>query len=362
MIKELLLEQPAFTRRITSLEVIQGAVIPALTRVEMMSADDYEIFVLEWAHGYLAKKYIKTRSFAGAGDKGRDVVGYYNDGNIDIYQCKHYDEKLAPKTLLTELGKLCYYTFNSHFPIPKNYYIVAPKGCGPTLLDDLANPSNFNQKLLENWGSYCEKKITKKQDIPLNDKFRAYITNFDFSIVKDLASHEIIEQHRQTPYHTLRFGGGLKKYRDIIPLPEADVQPREQNYTQLLFDIYQQELNLKINSIDDLRDKGKYFIHFNTQRNSFYSAESLEKFSRDNFPDSTPLPFSDLLDDAFNIIDTTLELHAKSSGYIRILNASQELKRQNFVSSPLSLEIKPLDKDSLCNHLANEGRVKWVTE
>jgi hypothetical protein len=35
-----------------------------------MSSDDYEIFVLEWVFGFLDKKYAKTRSFAGAGDKG----------------------------------------------------------------------------------------------------------------------------------------------------------------------------------------------------------------------------------------------------------------------------------------------------
>ncbi|MBE5322169.1 hypothetical protein IM793_23655 [Pedobacter sp. MR2016-19] len=360
MLTELPLTQPALVRRISALEALQGAIVPALSRVELMSSDDYEVFVLEWVFGFLDKKYAKTRSFAGAGDKGRDVVGYYDDGSIDIYQCKHYDNKVSPTTLYPELGKLCYYTFKKQYPIPKQYFIVAPKGCGPAILDFIDNPETINQKLIENWEDYCLKKITKTEDVILTDEFRKYIEDFDFSIIRDLAPHEIIDQHKATAYHTLRFGGGIKKYRDVIPAPDLTIQPREQNYTELLFKVYEQELNLKIACVDDLKDKGKYFTHFNTQRNSFYSAESLEKFSRENFPESTPPPFEDLLDDAFSVLTTTLELHLSDTGYTRILIASQEIKRQSFTSNPLSIEVKPLDKDGLCNHLANENRINWI--
>lgn len=325
-----------------------------------MSSDDYETFILEWIFGYLDKKYTKTRSFAGAGDKGRDVVGYYSDGKIDIYQCKHYDEKIAPTTLYPELGKLCYYTLEKHYPIPQSYYIAAPKGCGSSVLDLIDNPKTINQKLIDNWENYCSKKITRTADIILVDRLLKHVEDFDFSIVKDLAPHEIIEQHKATEYHILRFGGGIKKYRELIPVPESTIQPREQNYTELLFKVYEQELNLTIATVEDLRPQGKYFTHFNTQRNSFYSAESLEKFSRENFPEATPAPFTELLDDAFTVLDTTLELHSSESGYKRTLLASQEIKRQNFASNPLSMEMKPLDKDGLCNHLANDNRIKWI--
>jgi len=360
MLTELTLTQPALERRISAIEALQGAIVPALSRVELMSPDDYEVFVLEWVFGFLAKRYAKTRSFAGAGDKGRDIVGYYDDGNIDIYQCKHYDSKVAPTTLYSELGKLCYYTFKKQYQVPKEYFIVAPKGCGPGILDFIDNPEIINKKLLENWEAYCLKKITKTGDVVLTTDFRRYIEEFDFSIVKDLAPHEIIDQHRATAYHSLRFGGPIKKYRDIIPTPHNNIQLREQNYTKLLFKIYEQELSLKIACVEDLKDKGKYFTHFNTQRNSFYSAESLEKFSRENFPESIPSPFEDLLGDAFSILNTTLELHLTDTGYKRILIASQEIKRQSFTSNPLSIEMKPLDKDGLCNHLANNNLIEWI--
>ena len=354
------LTQPALIRRISALETLQGPVVTPLHRVELMSSEEYEIFILEWIFGYLNKTYIKTRSFAGAGDKGRDVIGYYDNGEIDIYQCKHYDTKIAPTTLYPELGKLCYYTLENHYQIPHRYYIVAPKGCGSTVLDMIDNPSSINQKLIDNWEGYCSKKITKTADILLDDKLRKHITEFDFSIIKDIAPHEIIDQHKVTEYHILRFGGGIKKYRDLIPAPELIIQPREQNYTRHLFKVYGQELNTTIDKVEDLKEEKKYFTHFNTQRNSFYSAESLEKFSRENFPEAVPPPFDELLDDAFSVLETTLELHSSESGFKRTLIASQEIKRQSFASNPLSPEMRPLDKDGLCNHLANDNRIKWI--
>lgn len=362
MLKELTVEKPALIRRISALEALQGPVVSPLNRVELMSADEYEGFILEWIYGYLGDKYVKTRSFAGAGDKGRDVVGYYDDQKIDIYQCKHYDSKIAPTTLYSELAKLCYYTLEKQYAIPENYYIVAPKGCGSTVLDMIDNPETINQKLIDNWESYCSKKITGTAEIVLDERMLNYVKSFNFAIVKDIAPHELIDQHKMTEYYVLRFGGGIKKYRELIPAPDNTIQPREQNYTKLLFEVYEQELSVKIGSVEDLKNQDKYFSHFNSQRNSFYSAESLEKFSRDNFPESAPAPFEELLDDAFSVADTTLELNVAESGYRRILLVSQEIKRQTFASNPLSLEIKPLDKDGLCNHLANENRINWIVK
>lgn len=362
MPKELPIEKPALIRRISALEALQGPIISPRNRIELMSADEYEGFTLEWIYGYLGKRYAKTRSFAGAGDKGRDVVGYYPDGKIDIYQCKHYDTKIAPTTIYPELAKLCYYTLEKQYRVPENYYIVAPKGCGSNVLDMIDNPQTINQKLIDNWEAYCSKKITSTSDIELSGGLLDYVKKFDFSIVKDIAPHELIDQHKTTEYYVLRFGGGIKKYRELIPVPDETIQPREQNYTKLLFEVYEQELKIKVNSANDLKNQSNYYAHFNSQRNSFYSAESLEKFSRDNFPESDPTPFDELLDDACSVVGTTLELNLGESGYKRILLASQEIKRENFASNPLSMEIKPLDKDGLCNHLANDNRINWIVK
>jgi len=76
MLTELALPRPEHRRRISTLEVLQGGFILPIDRVNLMSSAEYEVFIREWADEYLSKKYVRVRSFAGAGDKGRDVVGY----------------------------------------------------------------------------------------------------------------------------------------------------------------------------------------------------------------------------------------------------------------------------------------------
>ena len=294
MPEELTLPTPEFKRRITIMEILQGQVIPAIDRVLLMEEDAYEDFILEWADGHLKAKYQRLRSFAGAGDKGRDIVGYYPDGSIDIYQCKHYSNKIAPSNIFVEFGKLCYYTFTKQYPIPKNYYIVAPKGCGPSLSDLIATPQNINAQLIAAWDTYCKNGITSTKEVELTGDFKAYVEKFDFSIVNDIDPTELVEQHKLTAYHILRFGGGIKKFREVIPIAETDIQPREQIYTTSLFAVYTQDIGTNITNISELQSNSPtHFEHFKMQRNSFYSAESLEKFSRDNFPDADPLPFNE---------------------------------------------------------------------
>lgn len=266
MQREIPLKEPITRRRITALEIMQGVVIPPIKRVELMSEDDYEEFTLEWVYGFLASKYNKVRSFAGAGDKGRDIVGYYDDLAIDIFQCKHYDIKIAPNTLYVELGKLCHYTFTNAYPIPKSYNIVAPKGCGPSVLDWIANPKTINKDLIQNWDKYCKGEITKTQKIELIDNFKTYVEDFDFSILRDIAPHELIEQHSQTNYHIVRFGGGIKKYRDFIPLAEPEIQVHELRYTAMLFEVYGEKLTANIADEEVLKATDeRLYKHFATQ-------------------------------------------------------------------------------------------------
>lgn len=70
--------------------------IPPIDKVRVMDEDSFEQFTLEWLYGCKKDKYSSIKRIGGAGDKGRDVVAYYNDGSVDYYQCKHYNTALAP--------------------------------------------------------------------------------------------------------------------------------------------------------------------------------------------------------------------------------------------------------------------------
>lgn len=227
------------------------------------------------------------------------------------------------------------------------------------MLDLIANPQNISAQLITAWDTYCKNGITSTKEIALAGDFKEYVEKFDFSIVKDIDPTELVEQHRSTQYHILRFGGGIKKFREVIPVPETNIQPREQTYTTSLFAVYAQDSGYNITNISELQSYSPtHFEHFKMQRNSFYSAESLEKFSRDNFPEADPLPFQELKEDAHHVLYPTLKLNESESGFRRVLLASQTINGQTFASNPLSQEIKPLDKDGLCNHLVNDERIK----
>lgn len=70
--------------------------IAPIDKVHIMDEDSFEQFTLEWLYGCKKSKYSSISRIGGAGDKGRDVVAYHNDGAVDYYQCKHYNAALMP--------------------------------------------------------------------------------------------------------------------------------------------------------------------------------------------------------------------------------------------------------------------------
>ncbi|HYH15815.1 MAG TPA: ABC-three component system protein, partial [Flavisolibacter sp.] len=268
---------------------------------------------------------------------------------------------ITPTDIYLEFGKLCYYTFKKDYEIPQAYYIVAPKGVGPSLQDLIDVPTDINTKLIAKWDDYCKDHITKKVEVALTDELRDYIEKFNFSIVKAKQPHELIGEHGTTTYHASRFGGGLLKYRQTIPKAVEEIDKRELEYTEQLLEVYSQELSKPIATKDELeKEDADFFEHFNHQRDCFYSAESLEKFSRENFPDANPLPFDEVKEDTYGIVENALFLNRKEGGLKRLTYSIQEVLRSSFNSSPLKDEIKEIDKKGICHYLANEKRVKWV--
>lgn len=347
--------------RLSSAEILLGTPVPAITRLQTISEDDFEVVCLEWATGYLKTKYDKIRQFGGAGDKGRDMVGYYADGGIDIYQCKHYSSALSPSMIYSEFGKLCFYTFKRVFPIPKSYFIVTPINIGPKLQGLLENPNLINKELIDNWEKHCQKEITKTEEVLLTGDFLTYIENFDFSIVKDKSPMELIEEHGNTSFHAARFGGGLKKYRSVIPIAEKDIQNRELTYVSQLYKVYSEFHSKSIGNQEELKNASiTHSSHFEEQRNGFYAAESLEVFSRENFPDANPLPFEEIKQDSLVVATNTLLLNENEKGLKKLLSVIQELHRQGFTNNALSIEIKPIDKIGICHHLVNDTLIQWI--
>lgn len=169
--------------------------IAPIEKVHIMDEDSFEQFTLEWLYGCKKENYSSIMRIGGAGDKGRDIIAYRKDNGIDYFQCKHYSSPLTPSNYYLELGKLCYYTYTRDIPIPKSYYIVASNDVGPSLQDFLSNPNQLRSALLKNWETHCKSKITKASNINLDTKLLAYITSFDFSIIKTYPIAQIVDEH-----------------------------------------------------------------------------------------------------------------------------------------------------------------------
>ena len=337
--------------------IIFGVPIPPLVRLRTFSSSEFEEMVMEWAYDYLKGKYSQIKGLGGSGDKGRDVIGYYDNSEIDIYQCKQYDSPLAPSNYWVEFGKLCYYTYNGDYKIPINYYIVASSGIGQTLSDLIDNPQSINSGIIKNWDNYCKTKITKTSEVSLTGDFKTYVEEFDFSIVKQIAPIRLIDEYSNTKWYKYRFGGGLKK-RPKPDKPPVNIDEDEKKllYITELIKAYEECTAGKVVNLDSLREEKRLFDHFSRQREAFYSAQSLKRFSRDELIDEEP--YEEAKKQIFDsVIDVVLDSYESS---LKRINETLSEARKIPVDIEDLGNVQPNDKCGMCHELVNEEKIKWV--
>lgn len=349
---------PKTPPQLSNYDILYGSPIAPIQKLAIMNDSEFEEVVLEWVHGYLKTQYVAVRKCGGAGDKGRDIIAII-DQNInawDNYQCKHYGQKLSPTNFYLELGKLCYYSYNGDFSVPQNYYIVSQSGVGTKLGDLLDNPDNLKINLINNWDAYVRDKITKIP-IPLIDDFKTYVTNFNFSIVKPIEPLDFLEQFQQTKWYSYRFGG-IKKQREVLAIPNfSDAEMKLRYITQLLA-VYSEEISNELNSIEELSDYKDYKVHFDIQRKSFYTVETLKQFERDNLPLESKA-FENLKDDVLAIA-YTIVLNKYSSALRKVNDILGLCSSMDASSNPLAISITIQDKQGVCHHLVNENKLTWI--
>jgi hypothetical protein len=336
---------------------VSGPLIPAIDRLRLMSDSQWEDFVLEWAHS-LKSRYASVERCGGAGDLGRDVIGFGTDGQTDPwdnFQCKRYDHALQPGDIWLELGKLCYYSAIGEYTFPREYTFVAPLGVGNSLSKLLRNPSELKKQLLAEWDQKCKTKITSTKAVELDATLLAHIQSLDFARIKALSPLTLLEQHRQTPWYVARFGGGLPP-RPPLPDVPPTVAASETIYVRALLNAYEDKLKATIATISGI-PQGMLVEHFSRSRQEFYSAEALRQFSKDNVPPGT---FDKLLDEVeAGIIDVVQATHPDA--YERVLNAVKQAKSLPMMANALVSRVSTMDKGGMCHQLANNEKVKWKT-
>ena len=339
---------------LSAVSALAGEVISPLKRLQHMDEDDWEEFTCELAT-YWKTQYLRVNRVGGAGDMGRDVIAYTPDGSWENFQCKYYSSPLNLTDVLLEIGKLCYHSHQGHFSMPAKYYFVAKSGLNGASLNALKDSNKLKAELISGWDKKCKDKITKKNSVMLEGDFLKFVEHdVDFTIFDQIPQLKLIELHKNhTPYYIRRFGAS-EFDRPAPATPPNDIQSNELKYIAELLKAIE-SIESQVNSVDDLEAFPEFLTELKSARKNFYSAESLEKFSRDSMPPDT---YENLLEDCYEAI-SSLVLMVHNNGWDKYLAISSHVTQVSFSSHPLNLYMSIRDKKGACHQLVNKGSLKW---
>ena len=341
----------------SSARILHGRLILPQQQILLYSADEWEDFIEEWVH-YQKTIYLKVVRFSGANDMGVDVAAFVEKNGLqgiwDNYQCKHYEKALTPKTGVSEIGKIIWHIFKGHISCPRKYYFLAPKDCGMSLKKLLLNTNDLKAKLIEKWDDWCGSSITSKEVISLEGEFKNFVDTFNFETFTFKTALETIDEHRNTPYHAARFGGGLRdRPQAKTPPPEPEIY--ESRYIEQLFEAYTDHKNDKVENLETLKQWSDLVNHYHRQREYFYCAESLRVFARDAAPPGT---FDELQEEVHaGVVD--IEAAPYPCALTRLNSVTQTASELSLTANGLISVTKIQDKKGICNQLANDDRLTW---
>jgi hypothetical protein len=298
--------------------------------------------------------YKTVKRFSGPHDHGVDVAGFETDrgfeGPWDCFQCKHYKDALEPMDAWPEIYKVIRHVCAGYYTLPNNYNFVAPRGLGPTLAQLLCRPTAARIEFIR---LVHEGKVGPIKDATEREAVAAYAAHIDFSLFKGPSVSDVVEQHRKSPYHSLRFSMPLPLPPQPTAPPTIPV-PEETRYLQQLFRVYAEKFGCVASCVEDLTPHERAIRHLRKQREYFYCAETFRMFYRDKVPKGT---FEHLQNE---MEEGVLEVHNAEhpSGFERleaVLVQSQQISTIN----PLISVWQVRDKKGICHQLANDDKLTW---
>lgn len=335
---------------------VSGPPVTPAQRIAFYSPDEWEDFIREWAIA-VGASYVQVKRLGGSNDKGADVAAFKTDqgfeGDWECFQGKHYAKPLGWSDAFPEMLKIFAGRVNGHYTLPSLYAFLAPKGCGTGLNRLLSKPTELRQKFLEELGS--GKGIAASIDASLRDQLRTLAEATDFAMFKSVELVDAIAAHRTTAYHVARFGGPLPPRPPAAGAPEA-ISESETRFVAQLMDIYREVQPTGDLTPDTLHTQPRLATHFQRQRESFYSAESLRLHARDAVPPGT---FEALQDDVHSgVIEIAEADHATSMERLtKVLQASTQIDLSSHALTTIS---QTDDRKGICHQLANDDRLTWM--
>lgn len=322
-------------------------------------ADEWEEFTYEWVRA-LDHPYVLVTRMGGAGDRGADVAACLTEqgtnGEWHCYQCKHYEDALAPGDAYPEMVKIFTAAIQGHYALPSRYVFVAPK-IGPTLTRLLANSATLKAGFFTAWHKPGKGKLGGELDATTRAEVKKLAQGTDFSLFKAGNLDEILELHSKTSRHAFRFGTPLKT-RPAVQLPPTEAAVREARYVRKLLDVYNEKYDCSMQALQEARDHAKAGRHLARQREAFYSAESLRVFARDNVPEGT---YEAIESEIYNAV-IEIEERDFDNGYDRLGSVLTAAGTVQLGGNILAPAVTGPDRKGLCHQLANDDRLTWCKD
>lgn len=325
-------------------------------QIHALNDDDLERLVDDWQTRKTAQ-YAGTDRFSGAGDMGRDVVGYVTiqrmDGPWHNFQCKQLKTQLTKPALLRELAKIFFHSFRGHFRLPEKYFYVAPRGLNRKAKELISQPSKLADAMIVEWNEICASHLVENETHHLTDELRAVILAFDFTCVDAIDSRKLVADPAMKAVLVQWFGA------DPGPAPTGvvpgDVQVEEFGYFDQLIKAYAARSGTAYANRQAALDCATHGKHFRNQRARFFEAAYFKRYYRDNTPQGVVETFEN--DVYHGVVDTHQGNHVDAVAKVDAV-MSQAATIQ--VSGVLGPYARIPVKQGTCHHLANEGLLPWM--
>ncbi len=326
----------------------------------ILSLDDRQLerFVRDWV-ALKKSEYHEVHRFGGAGDLGRDVVGFVtsqrHEGPWHNFQCKQYVKRRLPYSeALIELAKTLYHADARGFSFPEQYFFIAPHGLQRRLELLLDKPTELRNDLITNWNKLCAKHIVDKKTIPLTPELKSRIAVYDFGRVSRIdINHMLAHPHVNLVLHQ-HFGA------DPGPAPVGTaptaIAPSELKYISQLIDAYSIRSGTTFATPECALDDPTHGRHLRMQRERFYDADFFKRYYRDNTAAEVLPTFEK------DIEHGVFEIYSKSyKDSLDRVDAVMAQAASVLTSGPLAPHARVSVKQGVCHHFANEGKLKWQT-
>jgi hypothetical protein len=341
--------------------VAKGGVIQPSSQVLLFNPDQWEEFILAATRQRIlptGTQYAFVKRLGGAGDGGRDIEARFGRDlkrdEWDLYQAKHYKSGLTKSDTYPEMAKFFKQLALKTYPRPKTYYLCCPQAVGNELHNAMAaGAAAFKAGFVAAWQNETHGMTGRASE--LTSEVMAAINDYDFQQFVECQVNELLTWHElDRAVHNATFGIVAER-GDDDPVP-ATPASHEDVYVEELMKVYTEHGESPV-TLGDI-DTGDYAEHFMAQRQVFYCAEGLQRFSRDIYPNEPE--FERLLDMVYAGIRPTVAQLKLKSGMDRLDAAVDKASSLQVQESRLSPQLRGGDLPGTCHHLVNKGKLMWV--